>query len=150
MVLETIFPYGDNLLIGSQNGVYFMDLSQPTNPILISSYEHVTSCDPVVARNGVAYSTLRSTGCNFARGGDVLDVIDISDLSSPRLIRSYTSSEPYGLAVTANFLFVCEKGGISVIDNSDPSDLQYLNLFLIDGAVPKDNYRIERTSGGYH
>ena len=136
-VLETIGSYNNRLLIGSQTGVFFLDLSNPSNPIVISQYDHFTACDPVVARDGIAYSTLRSSDCRTNRN-DLLDVIDISDITNPVLIRSYTSDTPYGLAVVPGFLFVCEKGGISIIDNGDPANLEYLNLFIIDNATPKD------------
>ncbi len=136
--LETLFLYESRLLIGSNDAVYFVDINDPDSPRLISEYQHFTSCDPVVARGNIAYSTLRTTGCRWA-GQELLDVIDISDLNNPRTIASYGVNTPYGLTVTQDYLLVCENGGISVINNSDPANLQWLERFTFEsGAVPFD------------
>ncbi|MCH8332138.1 MAG: hypothetical protein IH946_12335, partial [Bacteroidetes bacterium] len=58
--IETLFPYGDRLFIGSQTGMHIYDNSDPSNPIFISEYEHVQACDPVVVRGDYAYVTLSS------------------------------------------------------------------------------------------
>ena len=58
--IETIFPYGDKLFIGAQNGMHIYDNVNPANPVRLSTYEHVQSCDPVVVRDDYAFVTLRS------------------------------------------------------------------------------------------
>ena len=57
--IETIFPYGENLFIGAQSGMHIYGLENKEEPNYISSYEHVTSCDPVVVQDSYAYVTLR-------------------------------------------------------------------------------------------
>lgn len=86
--LETIFPYGDKVFIGSNDQVYFLGFDGDNKLDLLSSYRHITACDPVVAANGIAFSTLRNTGCRF-NSDEVLDVIDISNIENPQLIKSY-------------------------------------------------------------
>jgi hypothetical protein len=115
--LETISPYENFLFIGSTDAVYFLERSNGDMPTLISTYEHVTACDPVVARNSVAYSTIRSTNCRgIISGVDLLDAIDISDIANPKVIYSTQVDSPYGLAVNDDFLFVCEAGGITIFN----------------------------------
>lgn len=117
--IETIFPYEDQLFISAQDGMYIFDNSDPTNPTLLSSYTHVTSCDPVVVQNDIAYVTLRNgTECNgFA---NQLEVVDVSDATAPRLIATYPMDHPHGLGVDGSTLFIC-KGtfGLKAFDASD-------------------------------
>jgi len=47
--IETIFPKDSLLFIGTQIGMLIFELTNPTNPLQISSYQHIYSCDPVVA-----------------------------------------------------------------------------------------------------
>jgi len=124
---ETIFPFKNNLLVGTQTGMQIFGLSNPISPNQISVYQHVTSCDPVVADGNVAYVTLRSgTACN--RGQNLLDVIDISQMQSPLQIGSYPMQNPHGLGVRGKLLFVCEgDNGLKVFDKSNHRSLKLLH-----------------------
>ena len=152
--LETLFPYEGMLIVGSQEGVFFLDIDTPENPTFISVYRHLTACDPVVASGTIAFSTLRATRCRFG-GTEQIDAIDFSDIENPVIIESYASSEALGLAVKDNFLFVCENGGLKMYDATDPSRLFYLGELFIDGAtpldvIPRDNYLIVTTNRGIY
>ena len=118
--IETIFPYNDKLFIGSQTGMFIYDLVNPSDPSFIAQFAHVRSCDPVVVEGDYAYVTLRSG--NFCGGfNNQLDVIDISTLSSPQLIKSYPMTEPYGLGVDNGQLFICDgDDGLKVYSVADP------------------------------
>ncbi|MBN4051264.1 hypothetical protein JYU16_00460 [bacterium AH-315-M05] len=121
--IETLFPYNDKLFIGSQTGMFIYDLATPSDPSYISQFAHVRSCDPVVVEGNYAYVTLRSG--NFCGGfSNQLDVIDISSLSNPLLIKSYQMSNPHGLGIDNNILFVCDgDDGLKVYSASDPSNI---------------------------
>lgn len=105
--IETIFPYGDQLFIGSNNGMYIYDVSSPLNPEQLSSYSHVTSCDPVVTDGRYAYVTLRS-GNQCAGFTNQLEIIDIADPTNPQLIETYPMYNPHGLSISDNRLFICD------------------------------------------
>jgi len=128
-VVETIFPFKDHLLVGTQTGMYIFSISDPENPVSVSVYNHVVSCDPVVADGDYAYVTLRrGTGCN--RGIDALDIIDIKNLSSPKLIKSYPMQNPHGLGVDGRLLFVTEGDyGLKVFDRSNPNEIKEIANF---------------------
>jgi len=117
--IETLFPSGSHLFIGSQSGMIIYDISNPFNPTYVSDYWHVTSCDPVVVEGDYAYVTLRSG--NFC--GDTtnqLDVIDISNITNPNLVRSYSMTEPYGLGIDNSILFICDgSAGLKIYDAND-------------------------------
>ena len=124
---ETIFPYKNHLFIGTQTGMYIFNVENPEQPRQVSFYQHVVSCDPVVVQGNYAYVTLRGgTTCRNSLANS-LDVVDISNLSLPKLVKSYPMTGPYGLGVDGNRLFVCEgSGGLKVFDNSNPLDLKLI------------------------
>ncbi len=108
--IETIFPQNDHLFIGTQNGVRIYDVTNPRSPQAVSEFDHVTACDPVVANNDYAIATLRGgTPCN----GNLnqLDIIDISDLENPTLVRTENLTAPYGLGFSESnpdLVYVCD------------------------------------------
>lgn len=152
--LETVFPYGSMLLVGSQQGVFFLDRTNPSELEKLSVYRHITSCDPVVASGTIAYSTLRSTRCRFGNVNQ-LDVIDFSDIENPWVIRSYNAVEPLGLGLRGQFLFLCESGGLTMYDTADPANLLKLDELAFDGAIaidviPTDQFLIVTTNRGIY
>jgi hypothetical protein len=118
--IETLFPYEQKLFLGSTTGMYIYSLADPSNPEYISNFWHASSCDPVVVEGNYAYVTLRAgnlCGDNLS----LLDVIDISDIQSPTLLKEYPMEEPYGLGIDSNILFICDgDAGLKVYDASDP------------------------------
>jgi hypothetical protein len=119
--IETVFPYGNNLFIGAADAMYIFDISNPAQPRQISRYDHFVGCDPVVVQGNYAYVTLRTTGCRPGFNGNVLDVIDLTDLNQPRLVNTLQMFGPYGLGVRGNALFVCEGDkGLRVFDVTEP------------------------------
>ena len=135
--LETVFPYGENVLVGSNNGVHFLGFDNQGIIELLSTYSHLTACDPVVAANGLAFSTLRSSNCRF-NTREVLDIIDISDIENPRIVKSYDTEAPYGLTISGNNLFVCERGGLAMYDVANPESI-LLKVFMdFNDELPLD------------
>lgn len=152
--LETIFPYADKILIGSSNAVYFLEFDSEGLLSLLSTYDHLTACDPVVASNGIAFSTLKVSDCR-AGTDDFLEAIDISDISNPQVLRVYDTQSPFGLAIKGSFLFVCEKGGLTMYSFSPEGNLVEMDFMTIEGAVPLDiivnnTYLIVRTDLGIY
>lgn len=136
--IETLFPYGDKLFIGANNGMYIYDNSNPANPELLTLYQHMTSCDPVVVQGEYAYVTLRS-GNTCGGFSNQLEVINISDLSNPQLEEVYPMYEPYGLGIDGNALFICDgQAGLKIYDASDIHTIdenlkiQYGNIHALD------------------
>jgi hypothetical protein len=121
--IETLFPYDGKLFLGGKTGLYIYSLENPENPVYLSSFWHASSCDPVVVENNLAYVTLRAG--NLC-GDDVsqLDVIDISNILSPKLLKEYPMEEPYGLGIDENILFVCDgDAGLKVYNAVHPLEI---------------------------
>ena len=127
--IETVYPFQNNLFIGSTTGVFIYDITNPSDPRQLGQFSHFTSCDPVIADGQNAYATLR-TG-NFCNGFvNELDVIDINNLSNPVLKKTYSLSNPFGLSKDGNLLFVCDgSNGLKVYNASDPLSLQLIKTF---------------------
>ena len=125
--IETIFPYKGNLFIGSRNGMFIYSLSNPVIPQYQSAVSHVNTCDPVVVNDDYAFVTLRSENNNSWCGNSFtnqLDVIDIKDITNARLLTTYGMSNPYGLGLDGNTLFIAEgEFGLKVFDVSDVYDI---------------------------
>ncbi|MEZ0608671.1 LVIVD repeat-containing protein [Fibrella sp. WM1] len=118
--IETIFPYKDKLFIGSQTGMLIYDNANPANPQRLSVFQHARVCDPVVVNGNTAYVTLRS-GNTCAGFTNQLDVVDITNLTNPRLLKSYPMRNPHGLGVDFPNLFICEGAyGLKSFDVTDP------------------------------
>lgn len=106
--IETLFSYGDNLFIGSRNGMFIYSITNPENPTKLSSVQHFTACDPVIANSTHSYVTLNSNA-TCGNNTNVLLVYDTKDLTNPKLIHSRTLSQPKGISFyTADYLLVCD------------------------------------------
>ena len=135
---ETLFPRGNELFVGSMSGMHILDITSPMNPSLISTYSHISSCDPVVVDGDIAYVTLRS-GNTCQSFTNQLEVIDISNLSDPQLLYTYEMYNPHGLGKDDNTLFVCDGDeGLKIYDatNNETIDqnllINYRSLFAYD------------------
>ncbi|HRK27368.1 MAG TPA: hypothetical protein PK239_08770 [Chitinophagales bacterium] len=117
--IETIFPFKNHLLIGAPTGMFVYGLSNPATPNFVSTFAHVTSCDPVVAEGNYAYVTLRSG--TFCQGfTNQLDVLDISDINNPTLVKTYPMTNPHGLGIDNGTLFICDgDAGLKIYDATD-------------------------------
>jgi hypothetical protein len=105
--IETIFPYKNHLFIGSTNGMFIYNISNPTSPVYVSEYIHGTACDPVVVDDNYAYITLRSgTPCNT--DFNQLEVVNIQNLSNPILVNTVPMYNPHGLGIDNSTLFICD------------------------------------------
>lgn len=126
---ETLFPKGDKLFIGTRNGMLIYDLSSPANPSFISNYSHINNCDPVVIEGNRAYVTLY-TDNSCQNLFDELHVVDISDLNNPFLIEDYEMTNPRGLGVDNQLLFICDgTDGLKIYDRTDDLNI-HQNLIV--------------------
>jgi hypothetical protein len=124
--IETIFPFKEKLFIGSSTRMFIFSIADPSKPVQEAIFTHATACDPVIADDNYAYVTLR-TG-NFCVGNrNVLDVVDVANISSPKRVRTYQMVNPHGLSKDGSLLFICDgKDGIKMYDASSPDNLQLI------------------------
>ena len=132
--LETIFPYGGCLFLGSTTGVLIYSIADPANPREVSQFNHFVACDPVVVQGNFAYSTLRG-GNRCGNPFNQLDIIDISNINNPTLVKSYPLTGPKGLAINGNCLYICDDG-VKAFDVSDHNNIRLLTH--IEGIPAND------------
>jgi len=154
-VAETIFIDSTHLFIGTQTGMLIYDITQPASPVYISEYNHFQSCDPVVVQDGIAYVTLRA-GNRCGNWQNVMDVVDLSNILAPVLIKSYPMNEPYGLGIDNKTLFVCDgPAGLKIYNANDPMAIdgnllkQYTDLKAFD-VIPFNNLLIMIAEDGIY
>ena len=121
--IETIFPYKNNLFIGTNAGMYIYNIDDAAEPKQLSRYEHARACDPVVVNDDYAFVTLRS---GAACGGmiNVLEVLDIKDLKNPKRLQTFQMEHPHGLGLAGDVLYICEgKYGFKSFNAADVSKI---------------------------
>lgn len=125
--IETIFPFGKNLFIGSMTGMYIFDISSKNDPKQIGTFVHARVCDPVISDGRYAYVTLRN-GSKCAGFINQLDVVDIADLTKPVLVKSYPLTNPHGLSKEDNILVICDGAdGVKFFNAESASNIRQLS-----------------------
>lgn len=134
---ETIFPYKDNLFLGTTTGMLIYDVVAPETPAYKGMYAHIRACDPVVVENDRAYVTVRGgTICN-ATSVNELAVLDVRNPAQPIPLKSYAMTSPYGLGINNGRLFICEgAAGLRFLDAINPVAVKTLRL--LTGIEPYD------------
>jgi hypothetical protein len=134
--IETIYPFKSNLFIGSQTGILIYGTANPAQPVQAGSFTHARVCDPVIADDNYAYVTL-SSGSRCAGFINQLDVVNIQNLQSPKLVKSYPLTNPHGLSKDGNTLFICDgAAGLKVFDAADQNNIKLLQT--LDGIDAYD------------
>jgi len=135
---ETLFPNGQNLFVGSRAGMSIFDLASPDQPVLLSTYEHIYSCDPVVVKDKYAYVTLYN-GDICHMNTNELQLIDITNLKAPQLYTKYSMTNPHGLGIDKNLLFICDgSDGLKIFDASNPDSIAVRQLAHYPGINATD------------
>ena len=136
--IETIYPYQDNLFIGAADGMYIFDNKNPQTPRFLSKFQHARACDPVVVEGDIAYVTLRE-GTTCEGFNNQLDIVDISTLTQPKLLKSYPMTHPHGLALKDKTLYLCEgDAGLKTFDVTDWRTIDNNQLAHINGFSTYD------------
>ena len=136
--IETIYPYEDKLFIGANDGMYIFDNSVPLAPRFLSKFEHARACDPVVVDGDIAYVTLRE-GTTCEGFDNQLDVVDVSTLTRPKLLKTYPMTHPHGLAIKDKILYLCDgDAGLKSFDVTDWKTIDENQLAHVKGFSTYD------------
>jgi hypothetical protein len=147
--IETIFPFKNNLFIGSISGMSIYNIDNPYEPLYMSQVNHVRTCDPVVANDNHAFVTLRSENAGQVCGAtftNQLDLIDITRIDNARLLKSFPMISPHGLGLDDNLLFITEgDAGLKVFDITEPNELDENQLHHLTGFNAYDVIPLDGT-----
>ena len=134
MAIETIFPFAKQLFIGTQTGMLIYSVANADQPAYLGKFGHVTVCDPVIADNKYAYVTMHS-GDFCGIQANELDVLDISNLMQPALVKAYSLNNPKGLSKDGDLLLICDGNeGLKLFDASSPANIVLLKQVAIKGT----------------
>jgi len=143
--IETIFPRDENtIFIGSQNGMYIYNVSDPNLITEQAVVNHFRSCDPVVANDNYAFVTLNNEGTSSSRrcwgSSNMLLTYNITDINNVIPLTNYNLVHPKGLGLIGNNLFVCDNV-LRWYDATDPRNLVSKKNFLISAhdVIPLSN-----------
>lgn len=147
---EMIFSMDNLLMIGSTSSMMIYDATDPVRPDYLSNFQHVTACDPVVAKDGYAYVTLRGGDDRACGDGfsNQLDVLNISEPRYPFLVQSFPMTAPAGLGLDADMLFIADgASGLRVFDATNPEKVgnnQLANFPSMEGydVIPNEGVLI--------
>lgn len=149
--IETIYPYQNKLFIGSRQAMYIYKLSNPELPEFEQQASHVRACDPVVAKDDYAYVTVRS-GATCGGTINALFVYRVDNFYSPQLVSTTTLSNPQGLGIKDNTLYVCDGAmGLRIFNVSNPSDARMTGTragYTFYDCIPYDDVLICMVEGG--
>ena len=131
--IETMFISGNTMFMGTTTGMLIYDITIPLSPVSKGRFNHARACDPVVVDDTLAYVTLRTgTTCGGVR--NVLDVVNVKDITKPVLVSSFALTNPYGLGKDGNLLFICDgTAGLKIFDASNPWQITNHLLFSYPG-----------------
>lgn len=137
--IESIYHHEGLLLIGSAASMFIYSLNEKGIPVREGSEDYFepfddTQCffDPIVARGNLAYVTLSTdlVQCGWRFGIDELRVYDISDFNKVDHLSTYGLSNPKGLALGKEKLFICDAlDGLYVFDLGNPEQPEFQQLF---------------------
>lgn len=116
---ETVSIYNDLLFVGGNSSVTIYQINEVGDLTAKGLFEHVTSCDPVVIQGDYAFYTLRG-GTRCGSEVNELHVLDISDITSPISISIVEMTEPFGLGIDDDMLFICDgSDGLKIYNAAD-------------------------------
>lgn len=120
-IAETLFPLDSNtLIVGALDGAYFYDLKDPASPRKIGESYEAKGCDPIVANQNFAFVSISSKRDLCTHSLNELRVLDISNLRRIEKINSRKLTNPRGLGLRGNRLFVADSG-LKVYDITSPT-----------------------------
>ena len=136
--VETMFLKGDEMFLGTTTGMAIFDITNPTTPFSKTFFTHARSCDPVIVDDTLAYITLR-TGNSCGGNQNLLDIVNIKDITKPKSVVSYFMTNPHGLGKDGNLLFICDGlAGLKVYNAADPQLLLGNLIFTYPSIVAYD------------
>ncbi len=121
--IETIFPFKDKLFLGSTTGMFIYTTTNPVKPTMTGQFSHARLCDPVIADNNFAYVTLHSNATRCMGTMNQMDVLDIQNISQPKMVKTYALTSPKGLSKDGNTLMICDGNALKIFDATDAANI---------------------------
>ena len=107
-------------------GMFIFDVTSKDLPKQVGTFTHARVCDPVISDGKHAFVTLRN-GTECQGFINQLDVVDIADLTKPKLLKSYPLTNPHGLSKVGDILLICDGAdGVKIFNAADVNNIRKL------------------------
>ena len=142
--MAVAYPYA---YVGSSNALRIINISDPTNPVLVKAYSTTYPIEDIVVVGNYAY---------IAGGTSGLRIINVADPSNPTELGSCdTPGEALGIDISGSYAYVADKqGGLRVIDVSIPTAPvevgHYTTSWALDIAAFGDYAYVSDRYGGLY
>ncbi len=125
-----LFQTATYVYVGAGPTFMVFDVTDFSNPVLISSYSASSQITDIVVDNSTAYLSVGEGG---------IEILDLDNLTDPELIGTYnTPGETIQIALFSDVLIVADgPGGLLTLNVSDPSSPQ-----LLESVMPNYNSNI--------
>jgi len=122
------------LFAHAHRGLLFINVSNPTNPFLQGRYDRYLY--NVEVQNNLAF--LLCPGIRHINYGDVIQIVDFSDVTNPALIGeldySLTGGYIWDMCVFNDFIYGISGENLIVINTTNPTQPQEISRLDINGA----------------
>jgi hypothetical protein len=130
-VLTDVFSTETDLWASFNNGLCHLDISDISNPIVISELYIPCGSKGITGTNDIIVEG------NYAYIGDK-DGVRIVDINNMELISTYLLLRAHTLFVCDPFLYVVDGTGLMVLDITDPAQPDSIGFYPLPGAVGID------------
>jgi putative ubiquitin-RnfH superfamily antitoxin RatB of RatAB toxin-antitoxin module len=132
---------GNYAYIGDDDGLEIVDVSNPSSPTLIGTYDTDLDITGVAVSGNYAYVTNNFYFNDVNRG--YLDIVDITNPSSPRRVGSYTNAGGSGgdIAIEGNYAYIAVNnynsgsGYLEIVDIRNPASPKLVGIYPAGGSV---------------
>lgn len=141
---ETLFLHKEMLFAVGKKETQLFSLEKPESPAFLSSTEHWTSSSSAVLHNKKVILTHHTSTDNKTES-DQLSVLDLQNVYEPKVQFSFAMTNPLGLALYKQHLYICDGNAGLKIHKSDTSqkmtsraEMQYPEIHAVD-IIPLKN-----------
>jgi hypothetical protein len=107
-------------LVDRDTGLKSLDITQPATPTLLGGTSIAGLPSKIAVSDGMAYVTSGDFDPRFDHFG--LEIVDLSDPSSPRVVGALVSpGDSGGVAVAGDYAYVTDDLGLQIADVSNPN-----------------------------
>ncbi|MBN1214746.1 MAG: SBBP repeat-containing protein [Candidatus Lokiarchaeota archaeon] len=119
--------YSNNIVyIAGTSGIFYIDVSDATDPYLIGEFTTEVSCEDVFVIGDLVY---------VADGRDIA-IVDFSDINNPIEIgRTYCPSDAFDIIVHGNYAYCGSSRAFTIFDISDPYNPILLGQMSLDSRL---------------
>jgi hypothetical protein len=132
-VFETIFNYNDLLFVGTRSNMLIYKIQRDGKPGFFRSFQHETDCDPFVANDQLAFTSINASTTCSSNSTNELFITKTQEgyqFIPPDKLASHPMTSPLGLGLRDDILYLCEgAAGLKVIEYQRNGQIKVLHHY---------------------